>query len=142
MINREAIYGAFWAKVSAAGGFVTKSRRLKHWNDVAPAEQPALFMSQRREIGATQTGEPTIWKLLGDLYIYANVSDGSAPAIALNTLTDAVCATLAPDLISIGKCTLGGQVHYARIAGEIETDEGTLGDQAVAIIPFEILVQD
>ena len=30
-------------------------------------------------------------------------------------------------------------VQHASIAGKIETDEGVLGDQAVAIIPVEIL---
>lgn len=142
MINREAIYAAFWTKVSSAAGFVTKSRRLKHWNDVTPAEQPALYMSQRHELAATKTGEPAIWKLEGDLYIYVTVGDDSPPAIQLNPLVDAVCATLAPDLITTGKCTLGGLVHFARIEGEIETDEGTLGSQAVAILPYVIFVQD
>jgi hypothetical protein len=30
-------------------------------------------------------------------------------------------------------------VQHAYIAGKIETDEGVFGDQAVAIIPVEIL---
>lgn len=142
MINREAIYAAFWARVSAAPGFITTSRRLKHWSDVPTGDQPALFMSQRHEAATTKTGEPTTWLLSGDLYVYVKVTDGSAPAIVLNPLVDAVCARLAPDLITVGKCTLGGLVHYARIEGEIETDEGTLGDQAVAILPYAIFVQD
>jgi hypothetical protein len=36
--------------------------------------------------------------------------------------------------------TLGGLVNYCRIEGDIETDEGLLGEQAVAIIPVSILV--
>ena len=41
-----------------------------------------------------------------------------------------------------GKQTLGGLVHDCRIAGDIETDEGRLGDQAVAIIPIEMMSRD
>ena len=33
-MNREAIYSALWAKLEALDGFVTKSRKLLHWNDV------------------------------------------------------------------------------------------------------------
>ena len=34
---------------------------------------------------------------------------------------------------------LPAMVQHASIAGKIETDEGALGDQAIAIIPVEIL---
>jgi len=34
---------------------------------------------------------------------------------------------------------LANLVRHARIEGRIETDEGVLGDQAVAVIPVEIL---
>jgi len=30
-------------------------------------------------------------------------------------------------------------VQHAYIAGKVETDEGVLGDQAIAIVPVEIL---
>ena len=36
--------------------------------------------------------------------------------------------------------TLGGLAAHAWTAGKIETDEGVLGGQAVAIVPVEILV--
>ena len=47
MIIREAIYGALWILGSSAGEFASANRRLRHWSDVAPAEQPALFMSEK-----------------------------------------------------------------------------------------------
>lgn len=143
MIDRAAIYPAFWVRLEAATGFVTKSRTLKHWDDVPAGAQPALFMSQRREQAIKETGKPTRWRLMGDLYIYVRSLDADAVAAdLLNASIDAVCARLAPDQIGSGKCTLGGLVHDARIEGEIETDEGTLGQQAVAILPYVILVQD
>jgi len=36
--------------------------------------------------------------------------------------------------------TLDGLVSHCRIEGEIETDEGMLDTQAVAVIPISILV--
>lgn len=143
MINREAIYSALWARVTAAVGFATASRRLKHWADVPAEAQPALFMSQTGERAATKTGEPTIWALRVDLYLYATEADPTAsPAVKLNALIDAVAGALQPDTLGTGRCTLGGLVHYARIEGDIQTDEGTLGSQAVAIVPIQILVGD
>jgi len=47
VIAREAIYAALFALAHGSAGFVTSSRRLRHWTDVAPAEQPALFMSEK-----------------------------------------------------------------------------------------------
>ena len=142
MIAREPIYAALFALVSAAAGFVTVSRRLRHWSDVAPAEQPALFMRQRQETAAVPTlGAPPVWKLGVELYLYAHSSDPyAAPATILNPLVDAVEAALAP-LPATGIQDLGlpAMVQHAYIAGRIATDEGALRDQAVVTIPVEIL---
>jgi hypothetical protein len=142
MINREPIYAALFALAAGAGGFVTAERRLRHWSDVAPAEQPALFVSQKSESAAVQTlGAPTVWTLSVDLYVYVHSSDPyRAPATVLNPLIDAVEAALLPDPVT-GVQTLGlpGMVQHAYLAGKIATDEGVLGDQAVAIVPVEIL---
>jgi hypothetical protein len=75
-----------------------------------------------------------------ELYIY-NLSTAdpyASPAIGLNKLMDAVTAALSP-MGGATEQTLGGLVSYCRINGQINTDEGVLGDQAVAIIPIEIL---
>ena len=58
----------------------------------------------------------------------------------LNPLVDAVEASLAP-AATTGLQDLGlpSMVQHAVIAGKIETEEGVLGDQAIAIIPIEIL---
>ena len=76
MIAREPIYAALFDLAAGAAGFVTAERRLRHWSDVAPAEQPSLFMTQKSEIGAGKTpGAPTVWTLLGERYLYAHSSD-------------------------------------------------------------------
>lgn len=142
MISREPIYAALFARVSGAAEFVTASRRLRHWSGMAPAEQPALFMRQKEEVAKVPVlGAPTVWTLLVELYVYAHSSNRAvAPATILNPLVDAVEAALAPQsatgLLDLG---LPQFVQHARIAGKIATDEGVLRDQAVAIIPVEVL---
>jgi hypothetical protein len=142
MIAREPIYAALFALVAGAADFVTAARRLRHWSELTPVEQPALFMRQKDEVAAVTTlGAPTVWTLGVDLYVYAHESDPyAAPAMVLNPLIDAVEAALAPSAATgLQNLGLPAMVQHAYIAGKIETDEGVLRDQAVAIIPIEIL---
>jgi len=142
MINREPIYAALFGLMETAADFAVVDRRLRHWSDVSPAEQPALFMAQKTELASVKTlGAPTVWTLSVDLYVYAHSSDPYlAPATVLNPLIDAVEAALAPSAATgIQNLGLPAQVQHAYIAGKIEADEGVLGDQAVAIVPVEIL---
>ena len=142
MIAREAIYAALWSLAAEAANFATASRRLRHWSDVGPAEQPALFMSEKGGIAKIKAlGAPVVWTLYADLYLYAHSSDPYLPpATILNPLLDAIEAALVPAPISgIQDLGLPAMVQHAYISGRIETDEGLLGDQAIAIIPVEIL---
>ena len=140
-MTREPIYAALFAKLSSVPGFVTVSRRLKHWDDVQQPAQPALFQTQKRESVTTTPGMNPVWVFSVDIYIYANNRGDKSvsPSIALNPLIDAIAAAIAPDAVS-NKQTLGGLVQHAWIDGTIETDEGVLGDQAVCIIPITIKV--
>jgi hypothetical protein len=139
-MNREAIYSALVALLEdATGEWRTTSRRLEHWNDVPPEAQPALFQSQTGEFAVTVRGQPTVWTLNVDVYVYCFDSSGKPPAPALNDLIDSIQAALEPNAVEEAQ-TLGGLVHWCRIDGQIETDEGTLGSQAVAIVPISILV--
>jgi hypothetical protein len=64
----------------------------------------------------------------------------AAPATILNPLLDALEAALAPSpATGIQNLGLPAMVQHPYIAGKIETDEGVLGDQAIAIVPVEIL---
>lgn len=140
-MNREAIYSALWQKISKVDGFVTKSRRLQHWNDVDRYAQPALFMAQGSQTALTTTGESSKWVLRADIYIYVQTA-GEAPAPLLNPLLDAVCNAVNEIHPITGRSNLqveGVSIEHCRVEGTIETDEGTLGDQAVAIIPITIL---
>jgi hypothetical protein len=142
MIAREPIYAALFARVAGAAHFVTTARRLRHWSEVAPVEQPALFMRQKGEVAAVPvSGAPTVWKLQVELHVYAHAGDPYiAPAMVLNPLIDAVEAALSPTSVT-GTQDLGlsGTVQHAHLAGRVEITEGVLRDQAVAVIPVEIL---
>lgn len=142
MITREPIYAALFALVAGAANFVTAERRWRHWSELTPAEQPALFMLQKSELATVPTlGAPTVWTLAVELYVYAHASDTYvAPAMVLNPLVDGVEAALAPlPVPGLQDLGLPAMVQHAYIAGKIETEEGVLRDQAVAIIPVEIL---
>ncbi|MGA8380853.1 MAG: hypothetical protein WB710_06970 [Stellaceae bacterium] len=142
MIIREAIYAALWTLGSGAGSFASANRRLRHWADVAPAEQPALFMSEKGgHAQVKKLGAPIVWTLFADFYIYVHSSDPyAAPATIINPLLDALERALAPSAATgLQNLGLPLMVQHAYIAGKIETDEGILGDQAIAIIPIEIL---
>ena len=142
MIVRELIYSALWVLGSASGSFASSSRRLRHWSDVAPAEQPALFMSEKGGHAVVKAlGAPIVWTLYADFYIYVHSSDPyAAPSSILNPLLDALEQALAASPASgIQNLGLPEFVQHAYIAGKIETDEGVLGDQAVAIVPVEIV---
>jgi len=140
-VNRESVAAALFALASSTAGFITTSRRLKHWSDVPAEDQPALFQAQGKEsvdVQVQKMGGPNTHKLAFQLYVYVHNTDPTiAPASLLNPILDAIEAKLTPTPGT--KQTLGGLVQHAFISGAIETDEGVLGDQAVAIIPVEVL---
>lgn len=139
MIEREPIYVALFNKLSTIPGLVTKSRKLLHWNDVAAEQQPALFQAQKAETHTTRTGTPAKVLLELDIYVYVRTSGDASPSTKLNAVLDGIMLALAPNPIN-GRCTLDVPgVEWVRVEGRVETDEGTLGDQAVAIVPINIL---
>lgn len=141
-VDREAIYAALYARLPSTPTFVTKSRILRAWFDTPAEEQPAIYQAQTGQIVIPTSGQPAKWVLKADLYIYSKVPAGVSPGTVLNALLAEIELALKSDHPIDSRCTLGGLVHYARIEGEVETDEGTLGDQAVAIVPIAILTTD
>jgi hypothetical protein len=143
-MNREPIYAALFALLANAAGFATASRRLRHWSDVAAAEQPALFLAQKSETAEQARGLPTKWTCDVDAYVYCQAPDErTAPTTILNPLLDAIEAALAPlagNDVAANAQTLGGLAYHAWINGKIETDEGALGGQSVAIVPIRITI--
>lgn len=137
-MNREEIYGALFDLVSAAPGLVTVSRKLKHWSDVPQSERPALFQVQKSETPKQQTGRPATWLLQVDLYLYVSTAGVNSPGEVLNPILDHLTRTLDNRAAGVPQ-TLGELVQWARIEGAIETSEGVLGDDEIAIVPVQLL---
>lgn len=137
-MTREPIYAALFALGQSVGSFTTKSRILKHWADVSQAETPALFQSQKDELATQQRGTPPKWDGGVTWYIYLDGSDQNPPSVLLNTILDAVEKALAPPPAQDVQ-TLGGLVSHCWVEGPIQTDEGTLGTRAVALVSIKFL---
>lgn len=140
MTSRKSIFAALFALVSGAPGFQTTSRTVKNWADVASPDQPALFQVEGKQDAGARAAIGTVWTFHAELVLYAhqaNTVDGADVVDLLNELVDAVLAKLAP-LPGLDTQTLGGLVTDVRVQGTIDTSEGRLGPQAVAIIPIVI----
>ena len=140
-MNREAAYTALfeWVKARTTAYRVT-SRRLVHWTELAQADTPALYMTQGAQQPTQPKGQPYIWRLTGSFYIYTNNNNVDVPPSSLqNALLDELEAALKPD--NLQRQQLGTTfIDHFRFEGEIETDEGLLGDVTVAIVPFVMIV--
>lgn len=138
MIDREKIYAALFYRLGKLPGVATLSRRLLAWVDVT--EFPAVFQAQKFEIGKKPgRGIPLVWTFEVELYVYVKVPANESPCTILNKLVDDINAALESDDPD-GKQTLGGLVEDCWVEGQTATDEGTLGDLAITIIPVHILV--
>jgi len=80
-MNREEIYSALFALLSTIPGIVTFSRRVRHWTDVPPVEQPAMIQEQFEE-SARYVGRafPAKWTLSLNLALYVNVGNDQQAA--------------------------------------------------------------
>jgi hypothetical protein len=147
--SRETIYSRVFAFFSAltvggAPAFKVATRKLTQWDGLGGEDQPALMMRQRTETARYQKGIPVLWTLGIDLYMY--VSTGAQndmtiiPSQILNPLLDALESALVHDDPAMATCTLGGVVSHCSIDGPIEIYEGTMGDEAVALVPITVLV--
>ena len=139
--RRESAYAALFNKLNAIPGWVTTGRIVTHWGKLAAVQQPALFLAITKQTSLlTADNLPTRWKLEADVYVYVrnDSANGTAPSTTLNALLDLIDAALSP-APGFDRQTLSGIVEHCKIAGTIETDDGALGDQAVAIIPVEMI---
>ena len=143
-MQREPVYSALFALIDTLrvnGVVKSASRRLLHWNDVPLEDQPAIFMAQGDQTPERKSWDlPPGWNLFVNVYIYVAVPDGEAPAPVLNAVLDALEAALTPTTPN-NLLTLNGLCKSCFIADTIETFEGTLGSQEVAIVPIVINVR-
>jgi hypothetical protein len=141
-MNRETIYAALFAKASASSSFSETGRRLKHIDDLAPAQFPAFYQVQKDEAWKQPSGNlPPIGELTVEWWVYAYNSDSTnSTAAKLNPLIDALCASvgLPPAMNPSGFQTLGGLVESVRLDGRIDYAEGAMEDRGFARIPLVI----
>ena len=138
-MNREAIYAALFNLLSSVPGITTASRTTRHWDSVSPSEMPALFQAQGKQIPATLTNQPTRWTLGATIRLYVSTDGAASPGAVANPIMDAITA-LFERPAACGPQTLGGLVIYARIEGDVQTSEGSLGTLEVLEIPIRMLV--
>lgn len=144
LVDSESIYLALFNRLSSIEGFVTTSRRLKHFNHVQTEQRPALFVTQGNQLEVPVKGLDAKIELEAEIYIYIHESDVTIPpSIQLNQMIDKVRKAIAPDFPEICEYqTLGGLVEHCWIEGTIEVFEAVenmLDDQGIAIIPVRIL---
>jgi hypothetical protein len=149
--TREAIMQAlcaflaraqFAAPINGYDTWAMLSRRVKLWSDVAPADQPALFIGEHGEsVAYAGDNFPSKTTLNVDLLIYTSAGrdPDSVPASALNIAIEALVAALAPD-VKTGRQSLGGLVQSCRVEGRIVKDPGDLDGQGFALVPLKILI--
>lgn len=144
MVDSESIYQALFNRLSGIDGFVTTSRRLRHFNNVQTEERPALFVTQGNQTEVPVKGLDAKVELEAEVYIYIHETDKAIPpSVQLNQMIDKVRKAIAPDFPEMCEYqTLGGLVEHCWIEGTIEVFEAVenmLDDQGIAIVPIRIL---
>jgi hypothetical protein len=148
-MNREPIKSTLFNLIAqlrfdiGAGtqSWVSISTKLKHWDDVDRSQQPAFFLSQgpQTPLPPVAPNGPRAWHYDYTGRVYVNTAGQQDPASVLNPILDAIEAVFDPMQIGSPQ-TLSGLCQWVRLEGPIETFEGTLGDQEVALIQFRALV--
>lgn len=152
-VDRESLLAELEARFRAEmPSLTTVGRRPKHWDNTPPVEQPALFIALGSQNPRYSTAlAPPIWTINATVYLYTR-RDSNPPMASLATLLTEMEAALeakASDPVvqwppmgpGLGSQTnLGGNCVYARIAGDVVTDEGLLDDQQVAVVTVEMQV--
>lgn len=149
LATREAIFAALDSLVynatNAVLPIVTHSRVAQDYANVAPENQPALFMNTTgRGIYKQRKGLPPVLDPLPAMFLlYANNASaptGILPATMLGNAVDAIQNAFAPEPASEFQ-TLGGLVSHAWIeSAEVIEGLPQLQTQSVAIITINMKV--
>lgn len=149
-IAREPIYQALFTKVATAAGVTTATRVVRTFNSIEAAKYPIVMFEEKREkITVKSPGLNEVYEMHVDVAVFILEPDGSEPvgeetvipAADLNTILDAIRASIAPDAATNYQ-TLGGLCQHVWIEGIIEKFPAVLGKGtpvSIAVIPFVIL---
>jgi hypothetical protein len=139
---------ALFAKLSAATfstaingstTWTTTSRRLKLWADVPKTSRPYMCMTEHHESQVfRKENTPGYITMLVDVFVYINSEDmNTVPSIILNTILDALDASIAPGP-GEQRQTLGGLVSHCRVDGPVLKDPGDIDGDGLLIYPIKI----
>ena len=126
--------------------FVTVSRRIRLFSDVAAQQQPACFQTEWATDEAQVTNQPYKTTIMAAWTIFQGIAkDKKALGTVENNLIINGCRkALAPQPGDPGyldkRNTLGGLVHHCFISGRIFKDPGDIDDQGMIVIPIKLLV--
>ena len=142
-MSREQIDVALYSLLQGITAFNTSSRRVPpNWTETPAERQPALFLSHGKETldqEMQKRGGPYVSTIEYTviLMVHSGGQVNSVPTSRLNPMVDSVVNAV--HLTNGEKQTLGGLVHRLIISGPIETDEGLLGDQAIAVFTLNVI---
>jgi hypothetical protein len=158
MIDEEAILFALaermalvrWARSSDptpdTRKFVTISRRICLFSDVASLQQPACFQTEWASDEVQVSNMPYKTTLMAAWTVFQSIAkDKKALGTVENNLIIGGCRkVLAPQPGDPGfpdkRNTLNGLVHHCFISGRIFKDPGDIDDQGMIVIPIKLLV--
>lgn len=119
-----------------------QERSIKIWGNVAPANQPALFVFLPDEDGKQDEAFGlSKWVLEYKVLVYAraDAEPDTVPETILNAYRLAIFSAIRSTPPG-EKNTLGGRVEHAWIEGQILRDMGILDQQLVLMIPVKVLI--
>lgn len=145
-MNREAIWTAFFAKVTGAAGvsgqFTTMSRLLVHHSDIAVDLMPALFVWTPTETHVRKgKGIPRIATLHGEIIFYIRDADltDTAKLATVNNALDGIEAVFNTPPSKVE--TLGELVEHVYLPdGQVQIAVGLVQGVSIVTIPFTIVV--
>ena len=140
-MNRENIMNALLAKLQAATGIASATRKFVIWDQVPQSEKPLLVLKQAgTQYEYTTRGTPAKATIRATLLVYTAVGqDVTIPAAQMNNILDAIDTALSPSPLN-GVQNLGGLVTDCRIEGNNMEDDGALDGNGVAIRNIAIFV--
>lgn len=143
-VGHDWMYTGLLALLENAGGFRTVEDVLRHWSDVDTSEMPYCAMTMGTErVAYLGRSSLAVWTIQPALWIYVHAPDPATlkPRVALSTCIGHVENILREKAGEVAQ-SMGfppGRVQHARITGEIETDEGTLGVHGYANLTVEVM---
>jgi hypothetical protein len=139
--DKETVYAALFSRLSMMTGMNTKSRRVKHYDEVPQIEQPSMMMEQTNVEIAVKPGSPSKQTIRANVVLYAFDDSETGPMPAINGLVKQVEDLMKqqPGETTPWKTTtLSGSVYSAQVTS-IDFSGGNVGTQGVAVVGIEML---